>query len=183
MCPPTAWGSVSDSQPRAAGRHSRVCEDILAAARHAKDTDSVIPAKAGIQEPIEALWIPACAGMTERVCLLTQHTRHRSTAAKSSQRHIPVSPTFLLTNTDKSYIENSHNRWGAAGRFDPKCSAGGDISSPARRLRRVALGADCLRRRGLRHKLLGALFLTVFGSTEPGRETFEGVMLKHGGRS
>ena len=48
------------------GTVERVCENILAWEVSAQNSDFVTPAQAGVQEPLDTSWIPACAGMTTR---------------------------------------------------------------------------------------------------------------------
>ena len=39
-------------------------DPMVSRRRQVYDADPVTPAQAGVQDPIEAVWIPACAGMT-----------------------------------------------------------------------------------------------------------------------
>jgi hypothetical protein len=52
-----------------------------------RDSDSVTPAQAGVQERIEAAWIPACAGMTWAHGAQLHWARRSRAARKFAQTH------------------------------------------------------------------------------------------------
>ena len=65
-------------------RVGRSCEDTRQLSIAAYDADSATPAKSGVQEPLDAVWIPACAGMTQATAFQSSSRTRGSAARKLS---------------------------------------------------------------------------------------------------